>query len=317
MTAQLDGVHGWSFLQRLGFRLVFTYFPLYSLAGLFPRDWTVWLGFHLFKLEFLAPSVDNGSGDTMFAYVLHLLLLISSLILALIWSVLDVRRPHYERLHGFLRIFVRYSLASSMIAYGMVKVFNTQFPLYPLSGLNITYSESSPMGLLWRFMGFSLEYTMFAGALELLAGLLLLFRRTTLLGALLTSAVMMNVVMLNFCYDVPVKLGSIQLLFSSIFLLMPEIPRLWQFFVMNRAVLPRSEPVLFVSRWAKYGALGVKLLVVLWFSYGIYGQFTYWRDSFSATINRQDIINQAKYEKDKYLLLTRGFHWVNETPFNR
>jgi hypothetical protein len=316
MTSQLEAVHGWSFLQRLGFRLACVYFVLYSLAGFFPHDWTVWLGFHLFKLEFVA--VENGSGDTLFSYVLHVLVVISGLLLALVWSVFDARRTQYERLHGFLRIFVRYSLAASMIGYGMAKVFNTQFPLYSLSGLNVTYSESSPMGLLWRFMGFSLEYTMFAGALEVLAALLLLFRKTTLLGALLAGAVMTNVVMLNFCYDVPVKLYSSHLLLTAVFLLLPDVSRLWQFFVLNRMVPARLEPNLFVSRWAKYGAWGAKLLAVAWLAYGSYGQFTVWHDSFRTTINRQDIINQAKAaEEGKYLLLTRGFHWVNETPFNR
>jgi uncharacterized membrane protein YphA (DoxX/SURF4 family) len=317
MTSQLEAVHGWSFLQRLGFRLAFTYFVLYSLAGFFPRDWTVWIGFHLFKLEFVAPALDSNSGDSMFAYVLHLLLLISSLIVTLIWSVFDFRRANYERLHGFLRLFVRYTLASTMFGYGFTKVFNTQFSMYSLSVFNNTYAETSPMGLLWRFMSFSLEYSTFAGILEVVAGLLLLFRQTTTLGALLTAAVMTNVVMMNFCYDVPVKLGSSQLLFSSIFLLIPEIPRLWQFFVLNRAVSSRMEPVLFVSRWAKYAALTAQVLLIGWFSYGAYGQFLFWRESFTTRVNRQDVINQAKYEKDKYLLLTRGFHWVNEEPFVR
>jgi hypothetical protein len=314
MTAQLEDVHGWGFLHRLGFRLACIYFPLYFLAGYFPPDWVVWLGFHLFKLKFVA--VNTGSGDTMFSYVLHFLVLFSSLVVMLIWSVLDARRAQYERLSEFLRIFVRYFLASNMIGYGMVKVFNTQFPLPGLSASNVTYAESSPMGLLWRFMGFSLEYTMFAGALESLAGVLLLFRRTTLLGALLTSAIMTNVVMLNFCYDVPVKLGSGHLLFSSIFLLLPEVPRLWQFFVMNRAVPARLEPNLFVSRWAKYSAWGAKLLIVSWMVYGAYGQFTLWRNLSSNTIYRQDILNRVKDDKN-YLLLNRGFHWVNETPFYR
>ena len=38
------------------------------------------------------------------------------------------------------------------------------------------------MGLLWTFMGHSPAYSAFTGAAEALAGALLLFRRTTLLG---------------------------------------------------------------------------------------------------------------------------------------
>jgi uncharacterized membrane protein YphA (DoxX/SURF4 family) len=283
----------------------------------FREDWAIWLGLNVFRLESVPALTNTDSGDTMIAYIIFFFVLGTALLVMLIWSVLDFRRANYERLHGFLRLFVRYMLASAMFGYGFTKVFNTQFSMYSLSVFNTTYAETSPMGLLWRFMSFSLEYSTFAGILEVVAGLLLLFRQTTTLGALLTAAVMTNVVMLNFCYDVPVKLGSSQLLFSSIFLLIPEIPRLWQFFILNRAASPRLEPMLFVSRWAKNAALAAQILLIGWFSYGAYGQFLFWRESFTTRVNRQDVINQAKYEKDKYLLLTRGFHWVNETPFNR
>ena len=56
---------------------------------------------------------------------------------------------------------------------------------------------------------------------EVLGALLLLFRRTTALGAAVLAVVLVNVVMMNFCYDVPVKingvhyLGAIQPLIGS------------------------------------------------------------------------------------------------------
>jgi hypothetical protein len=43
------------------------------------------------------------------------------------------------------------------------------------------------MGILWTFMAASTGYTIFAGLAEAVAGLLLLFRRTSTLGALLRS----------------------------------------------------------------------------------------------------------------------------------
>ena len=64
------------------------------------------------------------------------------------------------------------------------------------------------MGALWWFMGASIPYIIFAGAAEVLGGLLLVLRRTAALGALVAFAVMVNVMMLNYCYDAPVKLYS-------------------------------------------------------------------------------------------------------------
>lgn len=54
-----------------------------------------------------------------------------------------------------------------MLIHGFAKVFEGQFPFPPLDALNETYANSSPMGLLWRFMGFSKSYSVFAGIGEL------------------------------------------------------------------------------------------------------------------------------------------------------
>jgi len=95
------------------------------------------------------------------------------------------------------------------------------------------YGDSSPMGLLWTFMGASPGYQMFAGAAEVVGGLLLLFRRTTLLGALVVAAVMSNVFAMNVFFDVPVKLYSFHYLLLAILLTLPDLPRLISLFVAN------------------------------------------------------------------------------------
>jgi hypothetical protein len=89
-----------------------------------------------------------------------------------------------------------------------------------------TYGESSPFAIAWTFMGSSTAYAVISGAAETLGGALLLFRRTTTLGAMLVGAVMSNVVLLNFCYDVPVKIHSSHLLLMAAFLLWPDVRRL-------------------------------------------------------------------------------------------
>ncbi len=54
-------------------------------------------------------------------------------------------------------------------------------------------------------MGYSTPYNVFTGLVETVPAMLLFFRRTATLGALLLVAVLANVVMLNLCYDVPVE----------------------------------------------------------------------------------------------------------------
>ncbi len=133
----------------------------------------------------------------------------------IVWSLLDRNRPNYQRLQKWFMVYLRLVLATTMIPYGATKIFPWQFPAPTLSKLVQRYGDSSPMGLLWTFMGASRSYSFFGGATELLAGMLLVVPRLATLGALVCIGVMSNVLMLNLGYDVPVKLGSIHLLLMA------------------------------------------------------------------------------------------------------
>lgn len=79
------------------------------------------------------------------------------------------------------------------------------------------------------------------GLAECLGGALVFFRRTTTLGALVTIAVMANVVMLNFSYGVFVKLFAAHILLMAVYLALPDLGRLWRVLVLHVA----AEPALF------------------------------------------------------------------------
>jgi hypothetical protein len=128
------------------------------------------------------------------------------------------------------------------------------------------WGDSSRMNVLWTFMGTSTPYQVFTGAAETLGAALLLFRRTTTLGALLLVAVMSNVVMLNLCYDVAVKLDSAHLLAMCVVLLLPDAGRLVDMFVRHRAI-PAPPPAAVIARrsWriARWGIKGVAIGLTL------------------------------------------------------
>jgi len=214
-------------LHRLLFRFVCCYWLLYALP-----DGTC--------ISIFSPfSVPNGGEDSL-AYTRNLLLVGVALAASLLWSILDRRRTDYRELHGWLRILVRYTLALTLFSYGIQKVIPVQFQPASLTRLMEPFGEFSPSGVLWSFVGASQAYSMFAGAAEVSAGLLLLFRRTTSLGALVSFAVLLNVVALNFFYDVPVKLYSVNLLLMAVFLLAPDLRRLMDV-LMPDLPAPRFE----------------------------------------------------------------------------
>jgi uncharacterized membrane protein YphA (DoxX/SURF4 family) len=255
----------WTRAQQYLFRFSFAYALLYFLPtplGWFPKtEWisrayhqiwhaiVPWVGEHVLLLSEPATFVRNGSGDTTYYYVLLFCQAAIAVIVAIAWSVWARRAQQHTVLHDRLRIYVRYALATILISYGLVKVFKMQFPFPGPMRLAQAYGDSSPMGLLWTFMGYSTPYSMFSGALEVLGGVLLFWRRTTTLGALITVAVMTNVVLLNFCYDVPVKLFSTHLLLWTIFLLIPDARRLVDVLLLHRPSQP--APPRIPLRWRR------------------------------------------------------------------
>ena len=303
---------------------------------------------------------------------------------------------------------MRYTLAFTLFSYGFSKVFPLQFPFPALSRFIEPFGDFSPMGVLWQFMGSSPAYTMFAGARRRSAECCSCSGETTL-GALVSAAVLLNVVVLNFCYDVPVKLYSLNLLLMAVFLMAPDLGKLAGFLVMNRPAAPAtsSGPV-FEKRWMRIGALAVKVLLVGFFPiqnvvedigyknavvhpdrpplYGLYqvesftrngkevpplitdlsrwktvvaqyaallqirmmddtlrgfaaqydslGQHCYPHGDFKIilTYSRPDAnhvvmtgtlendpleIRMRRRDPSEFLLVNRGFHWINELPFNR
>lgn len=273
----------WSPAKRFLFRFGFSYLLVYllpaylGLLGYIPyggvlvggymsfwRTVVPWVGKRLFGLSITV--FPNGSGDTTYNYVEILCFAALSAAAALVWTLLDRRRLHYARLYEWLRVWVRFGLAMAMIEYGLAKVVpGGQFGTPTLDRLMQPFGDASPMGLLWTFMGASTAYTVFAGLTELAAGLLLTLRRTLLLGALFAAAAMANVVMLNFSYDVPVKLYSSHLLAMALFLAAPDLRRLADLFVLNRPVEAAEQRPLFARRSLHQGALAFRTLFVVAF----------------------------------------------------
>src|SRR3954470_14976708 len=133
---------------------------------------------------------------------------------------------------------VRYYVASAALSYGIIKLFALQMPFPSLSQLSTPLGDLLPMRFSWLFIGYSVPYQFFSGAMETTAGLLLMYRGTVTAGIFAATGAFMNVVMINLAYDVPVKLYASHLLFCSLFLLAMDAPRLVNLLVLNRATPP-------------------------------------------------------------------------------
>jgi uncharacterized membrane protein YphA (DoxX/SURF4 family) len=253
-TESLRPGPAWGPVKKLLFRFAFAYlvlynfpFPLYYIPSVLlvylqiGSSLVPWVGKHIFNVTI----TNHGGGDSTYSYVKVFCFLVISVAAALSWTLLDRKRRNYARLYEWLRVYVRFVLAVAMIEYGASKVFPAQFLAPTTDRLMQPYGDSSPMGLLWTFMGASVPYSVFTGLGELAGGLLLTVRRTTLLGALVCIGVMSNVLMLNLGYDAPVKLFSAHLLLMAVFLAAHDLRRLANVLVLNRPAEPEEIRPLF------------------------------------------------------------------------
>ncbi len=235
-----------------------------------------WLGGWVLNNNQLSTN-GLGSGDTTYGYLCLLLYFLIACIVAVAGMGIDRRRTPLSIERDLLRSFLRYSVAIILAIYGCLKVVNlfNQFPPLTEMRLEQSYGSSSPMGLVWTFMGASRPYTIFAGAGEIAAGCLLLWRRTALLGALIGCAVMSNVVFLNFCYDIPVKIHSSHLLVGCLLIALDDAGAIWNLFIAHRPIEPRPlQPPYAHGIWKGFYWGGKWLLLMVGIGFTSFGYLT-------------------------------------------
>jgi hypothetical protein len=254
----------WSPLRRFGFRVAFLYglcflflygngnlITLIPVAGDkidFALSWPVrrldeWIGQHVFHLTGVAARWHaTGSGDTAMNWVSQGLFVALSLAGGVLWTIAATAgkssRTEYQTLFAWLRFLLRLTCAGFMFEYGLSKLFPIQMAPISVGILNEQVGQMSPMTMLWALIGMNPLYEVVCGLAEVAGGILFLFRRTALLGALLSAFVMVNVVLYNFFFDVPVKLFAVNLLAACLFVALPDMQALFRFFWLHQPAAP-------------------------------------------------------------------------------
>lgn len=238
----------------------------------------------LFSEKFIGYSITiypQGSGDTTYNYMELLFYLLLALLLAGFWNYARRGWPISIYIKDRFQIYIRYYLASTLLSYGIIKLFALQMPYPQADRLIEPIGDLSPMGMAWTFIGASPMYQIFAGASECVAGLLLFWRRTTLLGSLLAVGVLLNVVILNLSYDIPVKIFSSHLLFFTLILILPHLARLSAVIFFNLPAQPSIlRPVRSRPGPARLAASIIKVLFIFNTIFmGVYLAYTQYQET--------------------------------------
>jgi hypothetical protein len=199
----------------------------------------VWVARHFLGVTNPDPTAYNGdNGDVGEEWGRLLLSIVIAIIGAVWWTIADRKQPRGEWVESAVRVLLRYSIALGLISYGMAKIFPVQFPPLGNLALEERLRDMTPMSMLWRFMSYSRPYNFFAGLMEILTVVLLCFRRTATLGAIVCVMVMTNVALMNYAYNVPVKLYATMIVLSAILLILYDLRRLLAVFVKNEPAPP-------------------------------------------------------------------------------
>ncbi|MBI3133608.1 MAG: hypothetical protein HYZ14_02930 [Bacteroidetes bacterium] len=207
--------------------------------------------------------------DSPGLYVFVFLLTLFSTVCSLFFTILS-KAPVNPKLKLWFFTLMSYYLALILLKYGADKIFKHQFYLPEPNTLYTPVGQLTPDILFWSSMGTSYSYTVFSGLIEIIPALLLLFRKTRLAGTLIATGVLLNVVMLNFGFDITVKVYSLFLLFTALVLLAPHLPSLYRFFVIGRETVKIQPEPLIAS---KRSLLVYTLLKTLAFGLLVYESF--------------------------------------------
>lgn len=278
----------WTNIEKQAIRISFIFFGLFAI----PLDW----GFYKFiwdidyskltyreineSIAFYNPQFINIFSEGGFfgyeSYVNWPFLLILAIIGAAIWAALDRKARDYNNLYYWVRTIVKYRVAYAAIAWGYKKIFIMQMPAGNEGLYNTEFIDFFAKRLYWEAIGVATTYEFFLGFAEFIGGFLLLFRKTTAVGAAITFIVFGNIAVANHAYDIGEQVPSAGLALLSLFVLWYDIPGVWNLIVnqVNTRVV-HYYPV-FKKRWQYYARLAVKwtfnfIYVILFFALEVYG----------------------------------------------
>ncbi|OOQ56792.1 hypothetical protein [Mucilaginibacter pedocola] len=269
-------------------KVLFRFFAIYFLLQALPLDWKFYgnlfsinwanLGFgDIFYISRYTPQFVSGSSNPGWGigtFADWALLGVIALIGAIVWTARDKNAENYNRLYYWLRVILRYRLAIGIIAYGFIKFFPLQAPYPSISNLNTAYGDFNRWKLFSLSLGIVPGYESFLGLVEIIAGLLLLFRRTATFGAFAVVVFTGNVFFSNLAYEGGETVYSLYLITIASFLLVFDALRLYKLVALREPTAANTFKVSLAKGLPANARLALKTAFIFFFVV-LYGYKTY------------------------------------------
>lgn len=267
MSAQ--PINQWKGYEKIAFRFFFIYFLVQAVPldwlyykQVFAINWAHLRYSDIFLLAHYMPQFIAGAQSFAGWGIVALIAAIGTII----WTVIDRNRTAtYNNLYYWIRAIVRYRLAIGVIAYGFIKVFPLQSPYPSLSNLNTSYGDFTRWKLFSISLGIVPGYESFLGLVEVVAGLLLLGRKTASVGAVVILLFTGNVFMSNIAYDGGEVVYSLYLIVLALFVLSWDLQRIVTLLVLQKPTTADHFRPVFTARWQVYARWGLKVFAFFFF----------------------------------------------------
>ena len=253
----------WKGYEKFVFRVTFAFVALICLpfssqlyTNLFRINWAEfnWNSLGGIATSFGAPEfIEIAPADAweLYSYINVFFTAVLALFIGAAWSLIDRKTKEYNTLYHLILIVARYRLAFGIIAWGYKKFIPIQMELPSISFLYTPFADFSEQKLYWQSVGITQGYEIFLGFAEVLCGLLLLFRKTTAIGAALTAVLLFNIVIANHVYDGMVHVHSFIFSVLAVIILWQYLSGIWTLIVHERDVQPSYTNLSFSKPWQK------------------------------------------------------------------
>ena len=143
----------------------------------------------------------------------------------------------------------------AMIIYGGGKLIQFDGAIE----IDKTVSELTGMELMWAFYSYSKSFSMTLGVLEIIGGILILIKKTRIIGCLLTSTILINVIFQDIYFGVHLGALKAAVIYQILILII-----LW----LNKEKLIRGIKILLESN--KIEQPKKKLFIKLLIAFGVF-----------------------------------------------
>ncbi len=174
-----------------------------------------------------------------------------------------------------LHIIARYFLASVMIMYAAAKILGTQFEASPWT-YDVPIGELSGFHLTWFYYSYSFPYGLFIAGAQTAASLFLFFRKTIRLGISIYLGLILNILLIDFAYDIEGAKGmAILLTVVALFVFLVDYKPFCDFFLTQPKIYESRDVPSWTFKLKKVKYFYIPIIVI-----GVFSMFYYLKVNF-------------------------------------